>query len=438
MSDHARKGILPPPSPEATKRASLHSYDDDEPNSLGPTTSMIPPPPPPAPMRPSMSAGQRLSSLLPPAARKSIQSMLPVARKSIQSMLPVWKPRWRPWSPARALGAVSAFAVAFGFFMYAAYPGLVKYAQRFHVSGIHLSLSAPAVQPVVVPVPEEKIETGGDADKNLKRDGRSPVAGGVLSIPASFRSGDGAYDLFVFFHGNTNLVEESIGAAKVNAVVLIYNLGIGSGVYEDKFSIPGLMPEILDRVKTTMAGRGLETPHLRRLALGAWSAGYGAVEKILEQPAMAEKADAVILLDGIHVGYMVDGRSLDMLRLKAFSDYAKRAVDGEKLFYITHSNIVPTGYAGTRETTDAVLKAVGVQREKLTEAPVMPILTSLVGVVAKDKVKSLRPVSQAHKGLLSVCGYQGETPEDHMSHLMQMSETALPALVEYWSKPAKK
>jgi hypothetical protein len=427
MSDEARRGILPPPNPDG----------DDEPSSIGPTTSVIPPPPPPAPPRTSLfpSAGQRLSSLLPPGARKSIQSMLPVARKSIQSMLPVWKPRWRPWSPQRALGALAAFAVAFGLFMYMAYPRLAKYAQRFYVRGI--SISAVANEPVVVPAPAAD-EGPGDADKDLKRDGRSPVAGGVLSIPASFRSGDGAYDLVVFFHGNTSLVEESFSAAKVNAVVLIYNLGIGSGVYEDKFSVPSLMPEILERVKTTMAGRGLTNPHLRRLGLAAWSAGYGAVVRLLDQPGMQDKVDAVILLDGIHVGYMQDGRTLDPLRLRAFTSYAKRAADCEKLFFITHSNIVPTGYAGTRETTDALLKEVGVTREKLTDAPVMPTLTSLIGVVAHDKIKPLHPVSQAHKGLLTVHGYTGETPEDHMSHLMQMSETALPALVEYWAEPAKK
>jgi hypothetical protein len=438
MSDYARKGILPPPSPEAEKRGSLDSYrDDEEPNSIGPTTSIIPPPPPPAPLRPSMSAGQRLSSLLPPGARLSIQSMLPVARKSIQSMLPVWKPRWRPWSPSRALGAIATFALAFGIFMYAAYPRLVKYAQRFQMPGFHLRLAAATLpEPVVVPAeePTEKAE----ADKNLKRDGRSPVAGGVLSIPASFRSDDGAYDLVLFFHGNTSLVEEAMSTAKVNAIVLIFNLGIGSGVYEDKFAVPGLVPEILDRVKTTLGQRGLANAHMRRLGLGAWSAGYGAVEKILEQRPLEDKIDAVFLLDGIHVGFMQDGKSLDMLRLHAFSDYAKKAVAGDKFFYITHSNIIPPNYAGTRETTDAVLKEVGVTREKLTDIPVMPVMNSLVGVVAKDKIKPLTPVSQAHKGLLNVYGYTGETPEDHMAHLMQMSETALPALVEYWSKTAKK
>ncbi len=350
-------------------------------------------------------------------------------------MLPVWKPRWRPWSPQRALGALAGFAAVFGLFMYLAYPRLAKYAQRFYVRGV--TIAAVANEPEVVPAPDPA-EGKADADKNLKRDGRSPVAGGVMSIPASFHSSDGAYDLVVFFHGNTSLVEESFATAKVNTVVLIYNLGIGSGVYEDKFNVPSLMPEILERVKTTMANRGLENPHMRRLGLAAWSAGYGAVVRLLDQPGMQDKVDSVILLDGIHVGYMQDGRTLDPLRLKAFSDYAKRAAAGEKLFFITHSNIVPTGYAGTRETSDALLKEVGISREKLSDTPVMPTLTSLVGVVAKDRVKPLRPVSQAQKGLLTVRGYTGETPEDHMSHLMQMSETALPALVERWSEPAKK
>ncbi|HVY44339.1 MAG TPA: hypothetical protein VHB21_00610, partial [Minicystis sp.] len=175
-----RRAIIPPPNP----------HGGDEPDSIGPTTSLIPPPPPPAPPRANSlfpSARATITSLIPPAARKSIASMLPAARASIPSMLPVWKPRWTPWSPQRALAATMGFAVAFGVFFYLAYPRLAKYAHRFYMR-TDLTAAAAAAAPEVTPVaaPVDR----GDADKNLVRQNRSPVAGGLLSIPPSFHSGD--------------------------------------------------------------------------------------------------------------------------------------------------------------------------------------------------------------------------------------------------------
>jgi hypothetical protein len=52
------------------------------------------------------------------------------------------------------------------------------------------------------------------------------------------------------------------------------------------------------------------------------------------------------------------------------------------------------------------------------------------------KMSPLVPLTQAHKGELHVRGYAGNDQPDHMMHLAQMSETAIPDLVRYWSEPA--
>jgi hypothetical protein len=420
MASSDRPPIIPP----------RREGPEDEPNSLSPTTAVAPPPPPlPRVSASSFPAARSTITSLFPAARRSIKSMLPAARASIQSMLPpAWRPRWKPWSPQRVLGSTLAFAAMFGLFMYIAWPRIAKYAKRVTLLA---NFGATPEEPVVAPAAEKPVAEA--ADRNFTRQGRSPVAGGLLIVPSSFSSSDGAFDVVFHFHGNTDLVEESIGAAKLNAVLVIYNLGIGSGPYEDKFMQPGLFPEILERVKTTMGKRGLENPQIRRVALMAWSAGYGAVARTLEQQN-ASIVDAVILMDGMHASFMLDGVTLDPLRIKVWSDWARQAVDGKKLFTITHSDIVPGTYAGVRATTDAVLKEVGVTRTKGGVEPVMPAMTSLEGVVSKSKLKPLKPDTEARQGKLIVRGYTGETPEDHMSHLMQMSTTVLPDLIEHWSK----
>jgi hypothetical protein len=423
MADSERPPIIPP------RREDV----EDEPYGTIPTAPALPPPPA-APRTSSISRfppGRSTIGSIIPAARTTLASLLPAARASIESMLPpAWRPRWKPWSPQRVLGATLGFAAAFGVFMYIAYPRFATYAKRLTLLANFGSPAAAAPQPTAS---SAEPAAQGEADKNLVRQGRSPVAGGLLIVPPSFKSADGTFDLVIHFHGNTDLVEESIGAAKVNAVLVIYNLGIGSGPYEDKFTQQGLMAEIFERVKSTMGKRGLDNPKLRRVALTAWSAGYGAVVRTLEQPVGAQ-IDAVILMDGIHVGFMADGHTLDPLRIKAYADYARLATDGKKLFSITHSNIVPGTYAGTRATTEAVLKEVGVERTKTSVEHPMPVLSSLEGVVSKSKLRPLKQESEARKGKLIVRGYWGETPEDHMSHLMQMSVVVLPDLVEHWSK----
>lgn len=301
-----------------------------------------------------------------------------------------------------------------------------------------MAAPTPAVpaetEPSVAPAPNVAITR---ADAALVRKGRSPLAGGLLTLPPAFASADGSYDLVLHFHGNTDLVEESYDRIPLNAVVVIMNLGNGSGPYEDRFANPLALPEVLGRVQTTMEKRGLQTPSLHRLALTAWSAGYGAVLRILEQPALADQVDAVVLLDGIHCGYKPESTALQLERIAPFERFARAAIDHGKLFSITHSEITPIGnYAGTRETTDALLKLVGVTRTPGGVEPPPVALASIDGVIAKKSIRPLLPRSDTRAGGLHIVGYVGDQPEHHSMHLIEMSVTALPDLLEHWAPKA--
>jgi hypothetical protein len=295
----------------------------------------------------------------------------------------------------------------------------------------------PLPKPVAAPAPA-LIPAGPRADGMLARKGRSPIAGALLTIPPAFASADGAYDLVIHFHGNTNLVEESFAASGLNAVVMILNLGVGSGAYEDRFANAMPLTEMLERARTTLERRGLRGARLRRLGLSAWSAGYGAILRILEQPALAEKVDAVVLFDGIHCGYAAPGsHTLLIERIAPFLRFAEHAAKGNRLFSITHSNIIPSGdYAGTRETTDALLRDVGAPRTTFAAEPPLPHLAAMQGVMPRRLIVPLQPLTEAHLGDLTVRGYSGERAEQHIMHLVQMSKTALPDLVRRWSAPA--
>jgi hypothetical protein len=375
-------------------------------DTLGPSTSMLPPP---LEGRPS---------------RLSIAAM----RRSLVE-LPIWNPRWKPWSPARVARTAIAFALAMGLLVVLTYKVQKRWAPKTPVIAAALAADEPIVTPSEA--------APARADAALVREHRSPIAGGLLTILPSFRSQDGAYDLVLHFHGNTDLVEESFATSGLDAVLVTLNLGNGSGVYEERFANALMLPDVLDRVNTTLEKRGLAHARLGRLALTAWSAGYGAVLDVLAQRSLADKVDAVVLLDGIHAGYKPQSHELETLKIAPFVQFAKEAAAGKKLFSITHSEITPIGnYAGTRETTDALLSAIGMSRAPLGAAdPVnTPPLRSIEGVIAKKRLIALNPVTEASAGGLHVRGYAGDQPEHHIAHLVQMSVTALPDLVAWWRR----
>ena len=177
---------------------------------------------------PTVTSTQLPQTRRPRAALRRIRRSLPSfadVRESVLA-LPVYRPRWRPWSPLRAALTTLGFAFTMGVLV------LVTYRVRPTLERIVIAMprmlpqaAATVIQDALVPPRRAEHR----ADRALVRENRSPVAGGLLSIPPAFSSDDGAYDLLIHFHGNTALVEESISSTQLNAVLVQVNLGIGSG-----------------------------------------------------------------------------------------------------------------------------------------------------------------------------------------------------------------
>jgi hypothetical protein len=278
----------------------------------------------------------------------------------------------------------------------------------------------------LVPPPPEP----PSADAHLEREGFGHIPGGVVFVPSTFSSKDGAYDLYLHFHGNTKVVLESAEYAGLNAIVAVVNLGVNSAPYLDAYELQGSFERTLGAVGRALGDRGLEHGHLRRVAVGSWSGGYGAVSRLLDRNANA--LDAVLVLDGIHCGFLEDGKALNVLVISPFLRGAKRAAEGKLLFSITHSEIDPGSYAGTYLTAGYLLDAVHGTRGEPLGVPEHVQLKSAEGAVSKKLEKRMEPLYEARVGSFHVRGYHGNSPEHHMAHLFQMGATVLPELVERW------
>jgi hypothetical protein len=247
--------------------------------------------------------------------------------------------------------------------------------------------------------------------------------GRVVALPNGCRTVSHPYDLLVHFHGAPTSLEPVFERSEIDGALAIINLGIGSGKYDTEFQYAGSFDAALARLNVVireLCPTAVSGP--RRIALSGWSAGYGAVFRILDQPKNAARIDAVLLADGLHAGFEPGGqgeRRVSMDQMAPFVSFADEAVAGHRLFALTHSAI-GTSYASTTETADFLLAQEGLKRQTATAKSFRPGMT----------LRTRADASGFH-----VLGFGGGDEAAHCDHLHGFGETLLPYLKQRWSVP---
>ncbi len=252
--------------------------------------------------------------------------------------------------------------------------------------------------------------------------------GGVLARVAIPRQGghtdDGGFDVVVHFHGGDPVRKNFVQVAW-GAVFVAVDLGVGSGRYARAFVDEGRWPRLKNEIAAALREHtGDDRAHVRHLALSAWSAGYGAVNQILKTHGDAG-IDAVVLLDGMHAGRNYrwpqrDGtlQSLSSGPIQAIFDFAGRAARGEKIFVLTHSEVVPTGYASVRKSADLLLQQLRLGRQ-----------------AGRRRVGLLDQLTEVDHAGLHVWGYAGRFEEAHCSHVTLLGPIVRDLLEPAWETP---
>ena len=203
----------------------------------------------------------------------------------------------------------------------------------------------------------------------------------------------------------------------------------GSGPYQEAMADPGrfgrMIAEVVAGVSAQKRHPGL---HVRRVGIVAWSAGFGAVGRVLAVPRYFAQIDSVILLDAMQAGYKDPSRGMgqgpDRVSLTGIDPYvrfAREAVTGKKQLVITHTSIVPPEYASTTDAALALVAAVAAPKRETSESN------------SRGMVRSYR----VDTGDLHVHGYRGQGPDDHMKHLHMVGDVVREWLVPRWGAPAR-
>lgn len=316
---------------------------------------------------------------------------------------------------------------------------------------------APA--PVEQPAPPAETRTPIAFD----RTGHVSVPNGYFVFPPTFQTYDGSYDVLIHFHGNPNVVAESAEVAKLDAVVVMIN-GAGKGGYEAVYGDrPGTYEDLLAAIDKGLASRGIPNPHVRRIALTSWSAGYGAITTILSRRKGTDPLDAIALFDGIHASWesgnsrsfatngvvqdssqltpqLLEARgkaAINQMQMKAFVDAARDATEGKLYFGIAHTEIDPMAYASCTIATDFILGKLGLERHPLDpidDAPPWVMLKAMETIYDPARLHQLIPLTEVRAGAFHVIGYSGATPDHHSVQLFEMSQTLLPEIAARWAR----
>jgi hypothetical protein len=241
----------------------------------------------------------------------------------------------------------------------------------------------------------------------------------VVALSGGCRVVSKPYDLLVHFHGAPAVMEAAFDHSGIDGALVIYNLGIGSGAYEDPYSIPNSYDHMLASITTAVRELCPRAAAPKRVALSGWSAGYGAILHIIDRAKDAARVDAVLLADGMHVGFEPVGfRKVSAISMAPFTLFADEAIAGHKLFAITHSAI-QTPYASTTETSEFLLDAEGLPVDRREAPGPRPGMTL---------------TSRADREGFHLRGFSGDDKAAHCDHLFAFGELLLTPLQERWSK----
>ena len=212
--------------------------------------------------------------------------------------------------------------------------------------------------------------------------------------------------LLIHFHGAAFV---PVYAAEKDArpwVVLSAHLGGGSSTYERPFTDEKIFPALIQIITDSVSAR-LDRPcTFSHIYLSGFSAGYGAICALLQQPDALQKVDGIVLMDGLHTDYVPDrvvlaeGGKVNSEKLTPFLTFAQMALNSKKTFLFTHSEIFPGTYASTTECADFLVERLQVSRQ----------------AVLKWGPLGMQQISEATAGKFSIRGFAGNTAPDHVDH----------------------
>lgn len=248
---------------------------------------------------------------------------------------------------------------------------------------------------------------------------RAPSMGQMIAPQRGGITRSGRFDVMFHFHGHEPVRKEWVQVMD-GAVLVGIDLGVGSGPYSSAFNSQSAFEKLVKSVEEAVAEHhGRKTARARHIGVSAWSAGYGAVQEILLTSYGKRNVDSVVLLDGLHTGY--NGKRLNAAPIEGFVDFARRAARGDRFMFVSHSSIIPPGYASTTETANFLIQKLGGRPHATRPRGTDPMGLDLI--------------TRYTRGNFHVRGYAGNDTMDHCAHIGLYRDVLKVHVKRRWNSP---
>ncbi len=251
---------------------------------------------------------------------------------------------------------------------------------------------------------------------------RAPSMGQMVMPRDPAVLSDGKFDVVFHFHGHEPIRKEWVQVMDRTVLVAV-TLGVSSAPYVQAFSSPHRFERLVKSVEKAVATHiGKKTAKARKIGLSAWSAGYGALLRILDQPYGKRVVDTAVVLDGMHSSY-IRGRA-SATQLGPFIRFAERAAQGKRFMFVSHSSIIPPGYASSTETANLLLHEIGGKPSAAKPRRGDPM--------------GLELLSRFSRRDLHVRGFAGNDKMDHCAHIGLFRDILRVHVKRRWEQAKKK
>ncbi len=231
-----------------------------------------------------------------------------------------------------------------------------------------------------------------------------------LFVPDYFIApANGDFTLVFHLHSASWAAEDEVYRSRVNAILFNIHLGGFSSSYQNYFALQSNFQKILDSVVAVLRARGIvNTPHINKLIVTSFSAGYAGVREMFKTAAYYNRINALTLADGLHCNS--DSATM-RTQMQDFVRFARDARDRRKVLLLTHSSITTSGYENTTQTGTYLVNNIGSTRRSFS---------------ATDSIGT--QYSRSDTGHFHLKGYFGTTAADHLKHLYNMHSMLGPAV----------
>lgn len=195
--------------------------------------------------------------------------------------------------------------------------------------------------------------------------------------------------------------------------LLVLNFGQGSSVYQRPFRDPLALGRWLEACRRALLAEGMpQRVQISGLDLSSFSAGYGAVRELVQQPDSLKLIRRVVLADSLY-GSLDSNSSIRVAADESILPWlplAREAIEGKRTLLITVSEVPTETYANSTECARAIGAQLG-----LHPAPASPQLPA-----TRDPLFPLR--SRIDKGALHIWFYGGEDAQAHLTHVRHLAD----------------